>query len=242
MPRRGRSAATAGGGPVHAPFTVAHLTHGGARQHHNCVGRHTFGRSPGAARRTSTGGCVDARPKVAARGGSLGRPPSFGRPSGRPAPPRRRRQGGTDGGVTRTSPRIWRSFTTRTSSDPFHVEQHGIDFIPESERWATPEGHLRHVGRRQRAGRVLHLRRHPDDLRVDLRPGRSSLIVLGNLSYLPARAVLAAGTERRDDGLRHQPGRRSGPTARGRSPSSTGSPRSASRSRASSSSSAPAWC
>jgi purine-cytosine permease-like protein len=24
------------------------------------------------------------------------------------------------------------------SKDPFHVEQHGIDFIPESERWATP--------------------------------------------------------------------------------------------------------
>ncbi|HEY6429072.1 MAG TPA: cytosine permease, partial [Acidimicrobiales bacterium] len=24
------------------------------------------------------------------------------------------------------------------SKEPFHVEQHGIDFIPESERWATP--------------------------------------------------------------------------------------------------------
>ena len=23
--------------------------------------------------------------------------------------------------------------------DAFHVEQHGIDFIPESERWATPK-------------------------------------------------------------------------------------------------------
>ena len=24
------------------------------------------------------------------------------------------------------------------SKEAFHVEQHGIDFIPESERWATP--------------------------------------------------------------------------------------------------------
>ncbi len=24
------------------------------------------------------------------------------------------------------------------ADEVFHVEQHGIDFIPESERWATP--------------------------------------------------------------------------------------------------------
>ena len=39
------------------------------------------------------------------------------------------------------------------------------------------------MGRRQRPGRVLHLRRHPHDVRAHVRPGRL-LIVLGNLSYL----------------------------------------------------------
>ena len=83
----------------------------------------------------------------------------------------------------KTSPKIWRSSTTRRCKQPFHVEQHGIDFIPESERWASPERRLRHVGGSERPDRVLHLRRHPHDLRADLRPGSVVIIVLGNLSF-----------------------------------------------------------
>ncbi len=89
--------------------------------------------------------------------------------------------------------------------DPFKVEQHGIDYIPVSERWASPAGHLRHVGRSERADGVLHLRRHPDDLRSHVCAGplhhrpREPLL-------LPARSVLAAGAERGHHRLRHQPG------------------------------------
>ena len=39
------------------------------------------------------------------------------------------------------------------------------------------------MGRSQRPGRVLHLRRHPDDVRVHLRPG-ALVIIIGNLSFL----------------------------------------------------------
>src|SRR5271169_6733501 len=31
-----------------------------------------------------------------------------------------------------------REFAFPESDQPFHVEQHGMDFIPESERWAKP--------------------------------------------------------------------------------------------------------
>ena len=207
----------------------------------HCVGRQPSvarqGRAPGPDRwvrgRETEGGC---------RGAARGPTPSCGRPSGASAPPWRRRRGGTDGGgrrgLRRRSGGHSRPGRRRT---PFHVEQHGIDFIPDERAVGRARGHLRHVGRRQRADRVLHLRRHPDDLRVHLRPGRSRssssatcpIFLLGLCSLQGPNAGTTVFAINRA---------RSGPTARGPSPSSTGSPRSASRSRASSSSSAPAWC
>ena len=87
--------------------------------------------------------------------------------------PRARRgddEGGTRGGDRRgardhSRPRGRRGVPRRAARDRLH---------PRERALGHPEGHLRHVGRRQRADRVLHLRRHPDDLRAHVRPGRSS--------------------------------------------------------------------
>ena len=89
--------------------------------------------------------------------------------------------------------------------DAFHVEQHGIDFIPESERWATPRDIFGMWAGRERPDRVLHLRRHPHDVRADVRPGRHHHRP-GQPVLFPARAVLTAGAEHRDNRLRQQPG------------------------------------
>ena len=202
------------------------LDHGARR--HPCVGRHTFGRSPGTRTEPDRVECVDARPRAAA-GGQPGHEPGPRSPSG---------------GVRARSAEA----TTREVAavaiaedlavihepgveDPFNVEQHGIDYIPDQRALGHAQGHLRHVGRRQRPGRVLHLRRHPDDVRLHLRPGalhhRPRQPVL-----LAARAVLACRDPTPARRSSPSTGRPSGPTARGRSRSSTGSPRSASRSRA----------
>ena len=124
--------------------------------------------------------------------------------------------------------------------DPFRVEQHGIDYIPMSERWARPKDIFgMWAGASVQVEYFIYgaiLMTFGFTFAQAL-----SLIIIGNLSFLLLGLCSLQGP---DAGTRSSPstGHRSGPTARGRSPSSTGSPRSASRSRASSSSSAPAWC
>ena len=91
------------------------------------------------------------------------------------------------------------------SEDPFMVEQHGIDYIPDSERWASPKDIFG-----MWAGASVQIEYFIYGA-ILMTFGFTfaqalSLIILGNLSYPPARAVLAAGTGRRHVGLRHQPG------------------------------------
>ena len=127
-----------------------------------------------------TGGVRGRKTEGGCRG-QPGRRPVLRSPSGAPAPPRRRRRGRYRRVAIAEDLAVIHEPEVK---DAFHVEQHGIDYIPESERWATPEGHLRHVGGRQRADRVLHLRRHPDDLRADVRPG--------GLRHRPRQPVLSS--------------------------------------------------
>ena len=70
----------------------------------------------------------------------------------------------------RTMPRMWPCCTTRKPVRP-STWSSTASTSSRSRALGPPPGHLRHVGRRQRAGRVLHLRRHPDDVRADVRPG-----------------------------------------------------------------------
>ena len=109
---------------------------------------------------------------------------------------------------------------------------------PGRRALGDPAGHRRHVGRRERPDRVLHLRRHPDDLRLHVRPGADHHRHRAT-SPTSCSGCAAAGSRDRDDRVRHQPGPLRAERLAGRSPSSTGSPRSASRSKGSSSSSAP---
>ena len=74
-------------------------------------------------------------------------------------------------------------FARRSPGDPaFRVEQHGIDFIPESERWATP----RNIGAMW-AGSAINVEYF---IYGALLMGsasasrRLSIIILGNLSFL----------------------------------------------------------
>ena len=90
--------------------------------------------------------------------------------------------------------------------DPFTVEQHGIDFIPESERWARPKDIFgMWAGASVQTEYFLY----------------GAILMTFGFTFaqaaladhhrqpvlLPARAVLPAGAGRRDGGLRHQPGR-----------------------------------
>ena len=69
---------------------------------------------------------------------------------------------------------------------PFKVEQRGIDFVPESERWATPRNIARPVGRHVHKRGVLHLRRALDGLRLQFLygPRRSSSSAISRIFLL----------------------------------------------------------
>ena len=54
----------------------------------------------------------------------------------------------------------------------FHVEQRGIDHIPESRALGDAARDRRALGGRERQHRVPRLRRDPDDLRVQPRTTR----------------------------------------------------------------------
>ena len=112
--------------------------------------------------------------------------------------------------------------------DAFHVEQHGIDFIPESERWATPRdifGMWAGVSVQIEYfiyGAIL--------MTFGLTFAQVVIIiVLGNLSYFLLGLCSLQGPEHRDHRLRHQPGAVRAERVAARSRSSTGSRRSASR-------------
>ena len=144
---------------------------------------------------------MDARPKAAA-GGSQGTSPSSGRPSGRPRLPRRRLQGGTDGGDCRGSGDHSRAGCRRTRSASSNTASTSS---PRASA-GPPRGTSSACGPGASVqveyfiyGAIL--------MTFGLTFAQVVvIIVLGNLSYLPARAVLAAGSEHRHGRLRHQPG------------------------------------
>ncbi len=119
------------------------------------------------------------------------------------APGRRaRRQGRQRGGNRRgpgsnSRPDVGAGVPRRTARCRFHSPKRAL---------GSTSGHLRHVGGGQRAGRVLHLRLHPDErLPVHVHSGscthrhRQPLLLL-------AGGLLAAGSAGGDDRLRHQSG------------------------------------
>ena len=91
------------------------------------------------------------------------------------------------------------------SDQAFHVEQHGIDYIPDSERWAKPRDLFG-----MWAGASVQIEYFVYGA-ILMTFGFTFaqavvLIVIGNLSYLLARGLQPAGPRRRDDGVRDQPG------------------------------------
>ena len=89
--------------------------------------------------------------------------------------------------------------------DPFRVEQHGIDYIPASERWATPKDIFgMWAGASVQVEYFLYgaiLMTFGFTFAQAL-----SLIIIGNLSYLLLGLCSLQGPGRRHVGLRHQPG------------------------------------
>src|SRR5581483_259129 len=88
------------------------------------------GIAPNRVRRRRWG----AGPKEAA-GGARGSPCRLALP---PRRPRRGRRGDDKGGTPVAIAEDIAVIHDPQSEEAFHVEQHGVDFIPESERWATP--------------------------------------------------------------------------------------------------------
>ena len=95
----------------------------------------------------------------------------------------------------------------------FHVEQHGIDYIPDVGALGDAARDRGPVGRRERQRRVPRLRRDPDDLRVQLRRGRRDHR-RGEPVVGARRARVAAGPAGRHDGVRRSTGPRSARGAR----------------------------
>ena len=168
----------------------------GGRQPPMCGRTPSVARQGGAPNLTERGTWMRGRGWLP--GGSL---PSRGRLVGASTTPRRgERQGRFRGGDRRgcsdhSRPERRRPVHGRAARDRLH---------PRERTLGPPEGHRRDVGRRQRADRVLHLRRHPDDVRSDLRSGGRYHRARQPLLFL-ARALLTSGAEHRNGSLRHQP-------------------------------------
>ena len=91
------------------------------------------------------------------------------------------------------------------ADEVLHVEQHGIDFIPESERWAGP----RDIGSMWAGAsvQVEYFIYGAILMTFGLTFAQVVIvIVLGNLSYFLLGLCSLQGPQCRHDGLRHQPG------------------------------------
>ena len=135
-------------------------------------------------------------------GGSKGVAHASGRPPGRP-----RLRGGDNKEVLTVAIRRGPCGHSRPGhrGQPFHVEQHGIDFIPESERWATPKDIFgMWAGASVQVeyfiyGAIL--------MTFGFTFAQAVVIIVHRQPLLPpVGALLSAGPERRNDGVRHQPG------------------------------------
>ena len=90
------------------------------------------------------------------------------------------------------------------ADEVLHVEQHGIDFIPESERWASP----RDIGSMWAGAsvQVEYFIYGAILMTFGLTFAQVVIvIVLGNLSYF-LLGLCSVRAQCRHDGLRHQPG------------------------------------
>ena len=92
------------------------------------------------------------------------------------------------------------------SAEPFHVEQHGIDFIPPSERWARPRDIFgMWAGASMQVEYFIYGCILMSVFRFTFIQA-VSLIIIGNLSYFLLGLCSLQGPQTRDDRLRHQPG------------------------------------
>ena len=204
----------------------------GTRQHSFCGPTHLRSLARDTYR-DLTGGCVDAGPQ-GLPGGSQGPSPSSGRPRGVGAPAE-----AYDKEVLTVA--IAEDLAVIHEPDvdeAFRLEQHGIDYIPESERWATPRDIFG-----MWAGASVQIEYFIYGA-ILMTFGFTFAQVLSSSSWATCPTSFSGCARSRGPtpAQRCSPstGHSTGPTGPGPSPFSTGSPRSGSRSRASSSSWAPA--